>query len=143
MTLVAVKAATPSMSYLDAVQRSPVADVPDAMKVMGEYWWSSSDIWVGYMNDEIACIWGLCPPTFLSTNAHLWLLTTNLIDEHRFLFVRWSQRYIEEMLEIYPEITGYCAVDNTRAQRWLKWLGAEFAYPCDGFVPFTIRKHNG
>jgi hypothetical protein len=87
-----------------------------------------------------ACIWGLVPPSLLSERAYLWLFTTDVANEHQFLLARHSQIIVQKMLEEYPILTGHCHIIDTRAQRWLKWLGAEFGFPQDQRVPFTIRK---
>src|SRR5437879_6377789 len=101
-------------------------------------------LWLGSVDGDIACIWGLIPPTLLSTQAYLWLYTTVLVKDHTFLFVRYSQRAVEEMLKEYPVIVGHCIVGNDQAVRWLKWLGAEFDVPDGKKIPFTIlRKPNG
>jgi hypothetical protein len=87
-----------------------------------------------------ACIWGLVPPTLLSERAYLWLFTTDVANEHQFLLARHSQIIVQKMLEEYPILTGHCHIIDARAQRWLKWLGAEFGFPQDQRIPFTIRK---
>ena len=100
-------------------------------------------LWRGLVDDKVACMWGLVPPTMLSNTAYLWLITTKHADEHQFLLVRYSQRMIEVMLKEFPTICGHTAVGNTRAIRWLKWLGASFGEMDRGFIRFTIRKKDG
>lgn len=101
-------------------------------------------LWAGSVDGKIACIWGLIPPTLMSTQAYLWLYTTELVKDHTFLFVRYSQRAIEQMLEEYPTIVGVCEANNTRAIRWIKWLGGTFNEPVGRGIPFIIlRKDNG
>lgn len=85
-------------------------------------------------------MWGLIPPSLLSNRAYLWLLSTHIVQEHKFLFIRYSQRYVEEMLKVYDELYGDVLVGNDPAKKWLKWLGAEFGYPDRGRIPFVIRK---
>lgn len=141
MTNIAVKVAewnTPDI--FNIIRRSPVCDNVNAIKVLYEWWGTSDKVWAGLVNNEIACLWGLAPPTFLSDNAYLWLLTTDLIEDHKFLFIRYSQRYIEQMLEIYPRIVGHVETDNAQATRWIRWLGAEIGEPEKGFRPFVIRR---
>lgn len=100
--------------------------------------------WEGKVNGEQACLWGLIPPTLLSDQAYLWLHTTAVAEQHQFLLVRYSQRMIQRMLEEFPLIFGHCALADTSAQRWLRWLGAEFDFPQGKLAPFTIRrKQNG
>lgn len=101
-------------------------------------------LWEGSVDGELACMWGLIPPTLLSNRAYLWLYTTELIKDHQFLFVRHSQRVMEEMLKEYPIIIGHSSINADRSIRWLRWLGAEFGEPIsNNLVPFIIRKKDG
>ena len=124
----------------DVLRRSPVANLPGAEKTLRECMRRSIEIWHGLVDGEVACAWGLIPPTLLSEHAYLWLLTTDIVAEHKFLFVRHSQRYVEEALKYYPSIIGDTDVGNTQAIRWLRWLGAEFFEVIGGKLPFIIEK---
>lgn len=100
----------------------------------------SSRVWVGYEGNKVLACWGLKAPSLLSDRAYLWLFTTEDLREHVFIFVRYSQRAIADMLREYSVLWGHTLVDNTRAIRWLQWLGAEFGQPLSGGVlPFEIR----
>lgn len=127
----------------EIIKRSPVASVPDAEDILRDCMYRSVSIRYGFLDGEVACMWGLIPPTLLSDSAWLWLLTTDIVAEHKFLFIRNSQRWIEEALEIYPCIKGDVILDNAPAKRWLKWLGATFQEPIHGRIPFTIKARNG
>lgn len=128
----------------EVVRRSPVADLPNAYDTLNEALWRSIEVRYGLVDGKVACIWGLIPPTLLSQTAYLWLLTTDIIAENKFLFIRHSQRYIEEALKQYPEIIGDTVISNTPAIRWLKWLGAEFGESSGLRLPFVIKaKKNG
>lgn len=59
----------------------------------------STSIWIGLIDDHLACIWGLIPPTLMSNQAYLWLYTTDVIKEHQFILVRHSQLVMEEILK--------------------------------------------
>ena len=124
----------------DVIKRSPVSHLPGAEEVLRECLYRSVHVRYGLVDGEVACVWGLIPPTLLSTTAYLWLLTTEIIAEHKFLFVRYSQLYVQEALKSFPCIIGDCIVGERSAMRWLRWLGAEFAEPIDGRIPFVIRK---
>lgn len=101
---------------------------------------NSSYIWLGSDGDKILGLWGLIPPTILSDRAYLWLFTTAHLRGHEFIFIRHSQRAVEEMLEQYPLIVGNTLPTNHQAIRWLKWLGAEFIPSDNPVLYFEIRK---
>lgn len=104
----------------------------------------STHVYLGLVDGEYACCWGLIPPTVMGDRAYLWLHTSSLVEQNKFVFVRRSQRCIEAMLKEYSEIVGFCKPGNEQAIRWIKWLGAEFAEPARGRVDFVIRrKPNG
>jgi len=100
----------------------------------------STTAWIGRIDGNIVCLWGLIPPSYLSDEAYLWLNVTEEVARHRFLFVRYSQLEVEKMLEIYPRIVGYTEMANWRARRWLHWLGAVFGEPQDHRIPFVIER---
>lgn len=102
----------------------------------------SSMLWVGKVDSILVCAWGLIAPTILSERAYLWLYTTEALVGHEFLFVRHSQRMVEEMLKQFPIIVGHTKA-NSPGIRWLRWLGATFDGPVNGLIPFAIRKKNG
>jgi hypothetical protein len=101
----------------------------------------STDIWAGFINDKLACIWGIIPPTLMSYQAYLWLYTTDTIKGHEFVLVRHSQLVIDELLEVYPSIVGHATMGSDKSIRWLKWLGATFGPPQGTNVPFRISKY--
>ena len=100
----------------------------------------SGEMYIGYVDEEMVCVWGMIPPSLLSNQAYLWMWSTEGIREHAFLLVRHSQKEIAKMLELYEVIVGHCRVDRPDSIRWLRWLGAEFSNPEGPFIPFTIRK---
>lgn len=130
-------------SLRDILERSENAKIPGAEEILRECLYRSREVRFGLVDGDLACMWGLIPPTILSSTAWLWLVTTEIVAENKFLFIRHSQRWIEEALKTYPEIIGDCLLGNTSAQRWLRWLGAEFHQPVGNRWPFTIRAKNG
>jgi len=127
----------------DVIRRSPAAAMPNAEKILQRWLRNSEEVWLGMHDDKVACVYGLAPPTTISNRAYLWLLTTELVDQHKFLFIRHSQLVIEDALKRYDVIVGNVAVGNTSARKWLRWLGAEIDVPEKGFSRFVIRRRNG
>lgn len=99
----------------------------------------SYSAWEARIDGELACIWGLIPPTLMSTQAYLWLHTTEVAEAHTFLLVRYSQLWIRHMLDTFPTIVGQVARDAKRSQRWLQWLGAKLGKPDGKLIPFKIE----
>ncbi len=124
----------------EVLRRSPACGLPDAEATLREAVNRSIEVRYGLLDGEVACMWGLIPPSLLSTTAYLWLLTTDIIAEHKFLFIRHSQRWMEDALKTYPIIIGDVLVSNAPARKWLDWLGAEFSAPFQGHLKFVIRK---
>ena len=101
----------------------------------------SRDIFAGYVDGRIACVWGTVTPTLLSERAGIWLYTTDLIKSHQFVFVRHSQIVINDLLKEYATIEGNTNINSETSKRWIKWLGAEFIYPPEGDrLAFIIRR---
>lgn len=101
---------------------------------------NSEHVWLCMQDTKIICVWGLIAPTLLSDRAYLWMYTTKHMHEHVFVFIRHSQRALEAALEHYPIIVGHTLIGNTKAVRWLKWLGAKFDEPQGQALPFSITR---
>ena len=96
--------------------------------------------WTGLVDGQIVCIWGLVPPTLLSDSAYLWLITTPVVEDHKFAFVRHSQIILNGMLDSFPLIVGHVLADQPQSKKWLKWLGVKFM-PAEGrLIPFELRR---
>jgi hypothetical protein len=121
---------------------SMFSDISQQQREMFDYCQTLGQVYTGFVDGEFVCCWGLIPPSFLSNQAYLWMWAPEPM-RHQFTFIRQSQIHIQKMLERYDTIVGQCVVTNRSAQRWLKWLGAEFEYPHGNLISFTIRKNNG
>lgn len=124
----------------EIVKRSAVRNVPRATEILHEVVSRSVEVWQGLIDGRVECVWGLIPPTILSERAWLWLIYTDTIEQHKFIFVRNSQRYIEDALTRYPEIVGEVDPKSSLSVRWLRWLGAEFVGTRGQNWSFSIRK---
>lgn len=97
-------------------------------------------IHIGWIKDEIACIWGLMTTSLLSEQAYMWLHTTEIVQDHTITFIRGSRCIVKIALEDFPSIIGECVVGNDRGMAWLRWLGAEFGESNGQHIPFIIRR---
>lgn len=97
-------------------------------------------IHAGFFDNKFAAMWGVIPPTISSNQAYIWVYTTEAIIGHEFLFIRHSQRMVEDLLKTYETIVGITQVGEDRSMRWLRLLGAEYGEPENGHIPFVIRR---
>lgn len=104
---------------------------------------ASAQLYLGYVDTKLLALWGLIPPTLMSDQAYLWLHVTSALKGHEFFLVRHSQCVVEEALKVYPTIVGHTLDTNTKAIRWLEWLGAKFGISIDGISPFQIKAKHG
>lgn len=128
------------IDYPNVVARSPIRAMPKAPEQLKRFVEHASFCYVGMVDGLIVCVYGIVSPSLLSDRAYLWMLTTDEVDEHRFLFIRHSQRVVESVLEKYSYIIGDTSIGDKKSLRWLKWLGAEFGFPQEGTLPFTITR---
>jgi hypothetical protein len=101
----------------------------------------SSEAFAGLIDDRVLCLWGVHTRTILSNAVYLWVLTSKLVEEHPFLFVRRSKILIDSLLEEYESIDGHVLVTNSMSVKWIKWLGANLQEgPVAGVMEFTLRR---
>ena len=132
------------VDILDVIKHSPVRSIPGSEDQLRSYMFRSAEVWVGYINHKVACVIGIIGPTLLSDQGYIWMLHTDTVEEHQFIFVRRSQLWVEKLMQRYQTVSGHCKADNESGQRWLRWLGAEFGYAEGGMIPFVIKaKANG
>jgi hypothetical protein len=137
--MITVKEAT-TYRVREVVARSEFANVPGAEEKLKECLYRSRERYIAWVDDEVGCMWGLAPQTILSDQAYMWLITTDIAAEHKFLLVRYSQMFVERALLSYKIITGHVEAGNTSAKRWLRWLGAEFGTSDGKLMTFAIRR---
>lgn len=87
--------------------------------------------WTGLADGEIACMWGIQGGTLLSSMGGLWLVTTPVVDKYKFIFLRWSRIFMDELRNTgkYTTIHGLVRGDFERSVTWLKWLGFKINPP--------------
>lgn len=138
---------TTSTDIVIVIGRGPFKDKAGALQICEEYWRRSLLSWTGCVDEVPGCVWGLVAPSLMNDSAYLWLITCDIVDDHRFTFVRQSRIVVDKMLnEDFPVIRGHSVVGDDRSRRWLKWLGVTFEEPIlglDGKVvlePFILRR---
>lgn len=98
---------------------------------------NSTHFWIAEDDGKFIGFWGLIPPTLLSVQAYIWLYLLEDVT-HRVSFARKSISAFKALVREFPIVVGHCACTNPSAIRWLKWLGATFNEPKDGFVAFKL-----
>lgn len=71
-----------------------------------------------------------------------WMLLTTKVYDHKIEFLRWSKRYVKELLKKYRRIYNYVYILNFWHIDYLKWLGAIFVDTGkhDNFMRFTLER---
>lgn len=140
--MISIRNAEVDLDYVSVLRRSQVANVPTAREHLKRFI-DISSVYVIDINGEIAGLYGLKPPTILSGSwAYLWLLTTDVVDSHKFEFVRYSEVVIENILKEYEKIIGDTHVNDARGLKWVKWLGAVYGMHRGDLAPFYITRES-
>jgi hypothetical protein len=79
----------------------------------------------GLVNDELVCMWGVCPISLISSSGSPWMLGTDLIEKKQRIFLRRSKPWLEDIKKDYKTLENHVDERNTLSVRWLKWLGFE------------------
>ena len=112
-------------------------------KYFDEFIRAATTTWVGLIDEKLIGAIGLIPPSLLSDRTYIWFYhSPELVQDHVFMFVRHSQRVVEELLKEYSVLYGHTEVRAKQSIRWLRWLGAEYGQPEGKMIPFVIRKKN-
>lgn len=56
----------------------------------------------------------------------VWLLASNLVNNHKIYFLRNSKKYYKELTKGYDTSFNMVYAKNTLHIQWLEWLGAKF-----------------
>lgn len=96
-------------------------------------------------NPCVVC--GLVPHDVVKGIGVPYLLATEEFYEHTRLFARESRLWVQAARQKYPMLFNCVAAENTKAIRWLKWLGFSFDERVDNqgrlglsFYPFYMRR---
>lgn len=106
---------------------------------MVDYCQSIGEVYIASVGDEMLCCYGLVPPSFLATEAYLWMWSPRRL-RHAYAIARQSKVQIARMLERFDCLVGHCKKESLTSQRWLRWLGAAFTGEDGALVTFEIRR---
>lgn len=103
---------------------------------------NSSDIWLGYADDEPACAFGVIRFGFANP-VSLWLITTPLIEQNKVAFLRGSRQVVGALLRRYGALTGLVQESNGPAREFAKFLGFALSEPFEAPLVGTVRRFEG
>lgn len=92
--------------------------------------------WTGIKDDQVLCIFGVKCASLTSDEGYLWMVTTSLVEQHQFTFVRHSQLVVEALRHDFRRIHGMVDARYDRSIQWIKWLG----FTIEPAVDFHGRK---
>ncbi len=85
---------------------------------------------IGTVNGEPVIIFGVgVSGTALTPVGIPWMLATDELDHHSKAFLRRCKKAMEEMKEGHALLVNWVDARNTKAIKWLKWLGFEVHDP--------------
>ena len=100
----------------------------------------------GKVNGEVVCVWGIHEESLMLSNATPWMIGTDKLDKYAKTFIQHCRPQAALLLSQYKYLKNYVDARNTRAIRWLKWLGFRIASEPEPygvmklpFYAFTMR----
>jgi len=138
-----IKVYDSSVNIKKLIMNSGIALRPESDKELIKFINHSLFTWVGYIDEEPACIWGVLQQSIGSDEAYIWLLVTKAIEQYKLMFVRNSRIHVTELLQHYTCLRGHCDVGDDKAIRFARYLGAEFGEYEDKMIPFWIGDCHG
>jgi hypothetical protein len=94
----------------------------------------SAEAYAGFIDGELACLFGVVPGTFLTGEAVPWLLTSGVVQRNPRAFLRASRGVIAGWLEQYPVLVQQVDARYDAALRWAARVGFEVEPP----APFGV-----
>lgn len=101
----------------------------------------STQTWAGEVDGKVICVCGVAPVPGMEGSGAVWLVSTTDMEAAPAQFLRLSKKVLAQMLDLYGHLFNFADVRNTKALRWLVWLGFDIyepiAYGHAGF-PFHL-----
>lgn len=83
----------------------------------------SEETYTGLIDGAPVCMWGVVLESFIGNVGIPWMIVTETADKHQLTFLRQCRDDTMKVLSKYGTLFNYVDARNTRAIRWLKWLG--------------------
>jgi hypothetical protein len=94
----------------------------------------SAEAYAGFIDGELACLFGIVPGTFLTGEAVPWLLTSSVVQRKPRAFLRASREVIADWMGKYPVLVQQVDARYAQALRWAAHVGFQVEAP----VPWGI-----
>lgn len=112
----------------------------DQLKRLQDSIAATTHFWIGMVDKDLICAFGIAEPSFLTDRAYFWVWPTEKLQKHVFVFTRRSQIVVKDLLVRFETLFGHCDTTEPGSKRWLKWLGAKFGEADGAMIPFEIRR---
>ena len=89
----------------------------------------SDHCWALDLDDELAALFGVVANSLLSDRAGLWLLGTDVANQHKRRFTLAIGGAVEQLLERYVYLTNSVHIANESAVKWLRFAGFTLCPP--------------
>jgi len=97
-----------------------LAKPDDAMRHGLDY---SDKAYTGLLDGVAVCMWGVAPVCLLNGLGAPWMVGTSDLDQHALKFLRVCREPLLELFQGYDKLENYVDARNTKAIRWLKFMG--------------------
>lgn len=83
----------------------------------------SDTAYAGLLDGMAVCVWGVAPVCLLTGLGAPWMVGTSDLDIHATKFLRRCRAPLLELFSGYDRLENYVDARNTKAIRWLKFMG--------------------
>lgn len=83
----------------------------------------SNEAWALLFDGKVAALFGLSCCNPLTGFASPWLLSSTLVEKHRFAFLRACRPTVKHWLKTWPTLANCIDGQYEKAVRWVEWLG--------------------
>ena len=119
--------------------------VPERAMISGIKY--SEQAMTGLVDGEPVCMWGVVNDSLVGRIGIPWMIGTSKLDKYARLFLRECRKPQLEMFSGYGMLMNYVDARNTRAIKWLRFMGFEIEpepipYGLSGlpFHKFTLKE---